>query len=72
MMVKMYRKMYTTLFGAVTEALELMARAQYIDAEAVLKKGQLETERLFILWEEQGEAVSVPGSAESPRPEAGR
>ena len=55
MMVKMYRKMYTTLFNAVTEALELMARAQYIDAEAVLKKGQLETERIFILWEEQGE-----------------
>ena len=52
----------------MTEALELMARAQYIDAEAVLKKGQLETERLFILWEEQGEAVTAPGSEESPLP----
>ena len=53
MMVKMYRKMYTTLFGAVTEALE-------------------ETERLFILWEEQGEAVTAPGSEESPLPGDGR
>ena len=72
MMVKMYRKMYTTFFSAVTEALELMTRAQYIDAEAVLKKGQLETERLFILWEEQGEAVTAPGSEESPLPGDGR
>ena len=53
MIVRMYRKMYTTLFNAVTEALELIARAQYIDAEAVLKKAQLETEQTFIFWEEQ-------------------
>ena len=53
MIVRMYRKMYTTLFNAVTEALELMAKAQYIDAEAVLKKAQLETEQTFIFWEEQ-------------------
>lgn len=55
MKVRMYRKMYTTLFNAVTQALELMAQARYIDAEAVLKKAQLETERFYILWEEQGE-----------------
>jgi hypothetical protein len=55
MIVRMYRKMYTTLFNAVTEALELMAKAQYIDAEAVLKKAQVETERIFTLWEEQNQ-----------------
>ena len=60
MIVRMYRKMYTTLFNAVTEALELMAKAQYIDAEAVLKKAQLETEQ------------TAPCSAGALRPGAGQ
>ena len=65
MIVRMYRKMYTTLFNAVTEALELMAKAQYIDAEAVLKKAQLETEQTFIFWEEQD--VSPLSRSSPPR-----
>lgn len=65
MMVRMYRKMYTTLFNAVTEALDLIARAQYIDAEAVLKKAQLETEQTFIFWEEQ-DVSPLPAQQELP------
>ena len=65
MIVRMYRKMYTTLFNAVTEALELMAKAQYIDAEAVLKKAQLETEQTFIFWEEQ-DVSPLPAQQELP------
>lgn len=51
----MYRKMYTQLFNAVTNALERMADAEYIDAEAILKKAQCETEQTFLLWEEHRE-----------------
>ena len=65
MIVRMYRKMYTTLFNAVTEALELIAKAQYIDAEAVLKKAQLETEQTFIFWEEQ-DVSPLPAQQELP------
>ena len=75
MIVRMYRKMYTTLFNAVTEALELMAKAQYIDAEAVLKKAQLETEQTFIFWEEQ-DVSPLPAqqelSAQGPDRELGK
>lgn len=75
MIVRMYRKMYTTLFNAVTEALELIARAQYIDAEAVLKKAQLETEQTFIFWEEQ-DVSPLPAqqelSAQGPDSELGK
>lgn len=75
MMVRMYRKMYTTLFNAVTEALDLIARAQYIDAEAVLKKAQLETEQTFIFWEEQ-DVSPLPAqqelSAQGPDRELGK
>jgi len=67
--------MYTTLFNAVTEALELMAKAQYIDAEAVLKKAQLETEQTFIFWEEQ-DVSPLPAqqelSAQGPDRELGK
>ena len=38
----MYRKMYTQLFNAVTNALERMADAEYI-------------EQTFLLWEEHRE-----------------
>lgn len=51
----MYRKMYTQLFNAVTDALDRMADAEYIDAEAILKKAQYETEETFLLWEEHRE-----------------
>ena len=75
MIVRMYRKMYTTLVNAVTEALELMAKAQYIDAEAVLKKAQLETEQTFIFWEEQ-DVSPLPAqqelSAQGPDRELGK
>ena len=47
-----YRKMYTQLFHAVTDALEHMGRAEFYNAMAVLKKAQCETEETFILWEE--------------------
>lgn len=47
-----YRKMYTQLFNAVTDALEHMGRAEFYNAVAVLKKAQCETEETFILWEE--------------------
>ena len=50
-----YRKMYTQLFNAVTDALDRMADAEYIDAEAILKKAQCETEQTFVLWEENQE-----------------
>jgi len=55
MIVRMYRKMYTTLFNAVTTALRLMAVGNYIEAEMILKKAQQETEEIYILWEERGD-----------------
>ncbi len=43
-----YRKMYTLLFNAVTDALESLHRGETIDAEYTLKTAQAACERLYI------------------------
>ena len=50
--VLMYRKMYTQLFNAVTDALACMAKDDFYGAMTLLKAAQRETEQTFILWEE--------------------
>ena len=69
MIVRMYRKMYTTLFNAVTEALELMAKAQY------RRRGRPEESPAgdgadFHLLGGAGR-LTAPCSAGAPRPGAG-
>ena len=44
----MYRKMYTTLFNAVTDALELMEDRQFDAARRKLVAAQQEAEELYI------------------------
>ena len=58
MIVLMYRKMYTTLYNAVTDALEDLADADYAGAAERLRKAQRETEELFVLWEEADSRAS--------------
>lgn len=59
MIVAMYRKMYTSLFNAVTDALRDMADAKYIEAETRLKTAQRETEEIYLFWEEQNSPEEV-------------
>ena len=43
-----YQKMYTTLFNAVTDALEKMEAQNYGDARALLISAQQKAEELYI------------------------
>ncbi|MCI8398893.1 MAG: hypothetical protein HFF90_05780 [Oscillibacter sp.] len=44
----MYKKMYYTLFNAITRALEDMSNREYEEAERALKKAQQEAEEIYI------------------------
>ena len=44
----MYKKMYYTLFNAITRALEDMSNREYEEAERALKKAQQEAEEISI------------------------
>ena len=44
-----YKKMYTTLFNAVTDALGLMEDEKFVDAAVVLATAQLQTEEMYIV-----------------------
>ena len=46
-----YRKMYATLFNAITNALCLMDEGDLRGAKALLKRTQQETEELYISQE---------------------
>ena len=43
-----YQKMYTTLFNAITDAIENMQQANYSAAKELLIRAQQETEELYI------------------------
>ena len=43
-----YRKMYTTLFNAITDALRLMEKGNSAGAAALLKRAQQSTEEQYI------------------------
>ena len=43
-----YKKMYTTLFNAVTDALRLMEKGNSAEAIALLKQAQQSTEEQYI------------------------
>lgn len=43
-----YKKMYTTLFNAVTDALRLMEDEKVIDAAVILATVQLQTEEMYM------------------------
>ena len=43
-----YQKMYTTLFNAVTDALEKMEVQNYADAKELLISAQQKTEEIYI------------------------
>ena len=43
-----YQKMYTTLFNAVTDALEKMEVQNYSDAKELLISAQQKTEEIYI------------------------
>lgn len=49
----MYKKMYLTLFNAITDALRLMEKGNPAGAAEVLKRAQQSTEEIYI---EAGEA----------------
>lgn len=44
----MYQKMYTTLFNAITDALELMEKGSSAEAALLLKQAQQSTEDQYI------------------------
>lgn len=44
----MYKKMYLTLFNAITDALELMERGSSAGAADVLKRAQQSTEEIYM------------------------
>ena len=46
-----YQKMYTTLFNAVTDALEQMGSQNYGDAKATLIAAQQKAEEIYITTE---------------------
>lgn len=52
-MVRMYAKMYHTLFNAITDALEAMKRDE--TARHILIAAQKETEELYMNWTEDPE-----------------
>ena len=43
-----YKKMYTTLFNAITDALGLMEDEKVIDAAVILASAQLQTEEMYM------------------------
>ena len=43
-----YKKMYTTLFNAITDALRLMEDEKFVDAAVVLATAQLRTEEMYM------------------------
>lgn len=43
-----YKKMYTTLFNAVTDALERMEKEDFLAAEELLRQAQQAGEELFL------------------------
>ncbi len=47
-----YKKMYTTLFNAVTDALERMEDEDFLAAQELLRRAQQAVEELFL---EEGE-----------------
>lgn len=42
-----YKKMYSHLFNAITDALKMHHYGDYVDAEYILKKAQIRCEELF-------------------------
>ena len=47
-----YQKMYTTLFNAITDAIESIQQHNYGAAKEILIQAQQETEELYIRAEE--------------------
>lgn len=48
----MYQKMYTTMFNAVTDALEMIQAKNYAAARETLIAAQQKAEDIYITWEE--------------------
>lgn len=44
----MYKKMYLTLFNAITDALRLMEKGNPAGAAEILKRAQRDTEEMYI------------------------
>lgn len=47
----MYQKMYTTLFNAITEALQFLSEGDKTTAKWLLEEAQRETENIFMEWD---------------------
>ena len=47
----MYQKMYSTLFNAITDALEQLERKNISSAEDILKEAQCAAEAIYISWD---------------------
>ena len=63
-----YQKMYTTLFNAVTDALEKMEVQNYGDAKELLISAQQKTEEIYITAQNYKiEAILNAASAAMPR-----
>ena len=50
-----YKKMYSTLFNAVTDALEDMYQQDFAHAGLRLQLAQREVEEMFLIWEDEQE-----------------
>ena len=55
-----YKKMYTTLFNAVTDALERMEDEDFLAAQELLRRAQQAGEELFLEEGEKWEGGGVP------------
>ena len=59
----MYRKLYFTLFNAITDALELIGRGDTAAARSTLEQAQLAAEDCYMGWEEDAPPLDSPGNA---------
>lgn len=59
----MYQKMYTTMFHAATDALEMIQAGKYAAARDTLIAAQQKAEDIYITWEETHPPVDWTGGA---------
>lgn len=59
-----YKKMYKTLFNAVTDAIEHLHYGNVLNAEVVLKQAQLDCEEIYL---QTVDNVTILPSAKEPK-----
>lgn len=62
----LYQKLYTTMFNAVTEALEELDAGHARQAGDLLRRAQCRTEELYMDWDQNGANSSAQGKGKRP------